>query len=175
MEHSLKEEYKPGNPFFFALATMGDAISYQNFTFLIFTFYYAVIGLDVNLMALGFIGWSLWNSINDPLVGLISDRTKTRWGRRIPFILGSFIPLSALMILLWTPPYWDINLSYFYFLLIIVLWDTIYTTNSLNLTSLFPEMYQTEEDRAKANNFRQILLIMGLLIAFIVPTLIIAL
>lgn len=173
MDKQSKTEYTPGNPLFFALATMGDAISYQNFSFLIFTFYYAVIGLDVVNMALGFIAWSLWNSINDPLIGLISDKTKTRWGRRIPFIVGSFIPLSAIMILIWTPPFWDINLSYLYFLGIIVLWDAIYTTNSLNLTSLFPEMYQTEEERAKANNYRQMFLIAGLLIAFIVPTLII--
>ncbi|MFX1284983.1 MAG: MFS transporter [Promethearchaeota archaeon] len=176
MELWKKEEteYIPGNPVFFALATMGDAISYQNFTFLIFTFYYAVIGLNVLYIALGFIAWSLWNSINDPLIGLISDKTKTRWGRRIPFIVGSFIPLSAIMILIWTPPFWNEFWSYIYFLGIIVLWDAIYTTNSLNMTSLFPEMYQTEEERAKANNYRQIFLIIGLLISFIVPTLIIA-
>ncbi|MFW9902993.1 MAG: MFS transporter [Candidatus Thorarchaeota archaeon] len=174
MERQSETEYTPGNPLFFALTTMGDAISYQNFSFLIFTFYYAVIGLNVIYMSLGFIAWSLWNSLNDPIIGLISDRTKTRWGRRIPFIVGSFIPLSAMMILIWTPPFWNLNWSYWYFLGIIVLWDTIYTTNSLNMTSLFPEMYQTEDDRAKANNFRQIFIILGLLIAFIVPTLIIS-
>lgn len=166
-------EYKPGNPIFFALASMGDAISYQSFTFLVFTFYYAVLRIDVGLIALGFIVWSLWNSINDPIAGLISDRTKTRWGRRIPFIVATFIPLSAMMIFLWTPPYWDANLSYIYFLFIIVLFDAIYTTNSLNLTSLFPEMYQTEKERASANNWRQLLLIAGLLIAFLTPTMVI--
>ncbi len=173
MSTKNSEEYKPGNPIFFALATMGDAISYQSFTFLIFTFYYAVIRIDVGLIALGFILWSLWNSINDPIAGLISDRTKTRWGRRIPFRVGTFIPLSAMMIVLWTPPYWDANLSYLYFLFIIMLFDTIYTTNSLNLTSLFPEMYQTEEERAGANNWRQLFLVAGLLIAFLAPTMVI--
>ena len=181
MEKALESEYRPGNPLFFALASMGDAISYQFFTFLIFTFYYAVLQIDVILIAVGFIVWSLWNSINDPLAGLISDRTQTRWGRRIPFIAATFIPLSAILILLWTPPYWDQTeifgienfFSYFYFIIIICLFDLIYTVNSLNLTSLFPEMYQTEEERAKANNYRQIFLILGLLIAFVAPTLLI--
>ena len=114
MDKQSESEYTPGNPLFFAIATMGDALSYQNFNFLIFTFYYAVIGLNVVYIALGFVAWSLWNSINDPLVGLISDKTKTRWGRRIPFIVGSFIPLSAIMILIWTPPFWNLDWSYLY-------------------------------------------------------------
>ncbi|MFW9916912.1 MAG: MFS transporter [Candidatus Thorarchaeota archaeon] len=84
---------------------------------------------------------------------------------------GSGLPLASMMILLWTPPHWSKELSYVYFLLVIMLFDTIYTVNSLNLTSLFPEMYQSEEERAQANTMRQILLMVGLIVAAITPTL----
>ena len=96
MDSPADESYKPGKPFFFALATMGDAISYQTFSFLVFTFYYAVVGLNVVWIAVGSIAWSIWNSINDPLAGIISDRTNTRWGRRTPHIVATFVPLASM-------------------------------------------------------------------------------
>ncbi|MFX1255027.1 MAG: MFS transporter [Promethearchaeota archaeon] len=169
-----ENEYKPGNKIAFAIGALSDSISYQTFTFLIFTFYFAVIGINVNLITIGFILWSVWNAINDPIAGFISDRTNTRWGRRIPYIAITFIPLSALMLFLWTPPFFDLNLSYLYFLVVIMIFDAIYTANSLNLTSLFPEMYLDESERASANNLRQIFLIIGLLIAFVTPTIFIS-
>lgn len=170
-------DYKPGNKIAFAFGAIGDIISYQTFTFLIFTFYYAVIGIDINMVTLGFIVWSLWNAINDPLAGFISDRTNTRWGRRVPFIVITFIPLALLMYLLWTPPFPESDpktLSFIYFLLIIMIFDGVYTVNSLNLTSLFPEMYPNDKERASANKYRQVFIIFGLIFAFVAPTLFIS-
>ncbi len=169
MEKQL-EDYIPGNKVAFGFGALGDSISYQVFTFLVFTFYYAVIGLDINMVTLAFIVWSVWNAINDPLAGLVSDKTNTKYGRRIPYIALTFLPLSLLMLILWTPPVGSMLWSFLYFLGIIVLFDFVYTFNSLNMTSLFPEMYLTEEERSSANNVRQIFLVIGLLIAFLVPT-----
>ncbi len=173
MEKQL-EDYIPGNKVAFGFGALGDSISYQVFTFLVFTFYYAVIGLDINLVTLGFVAWSVWNAINDPLAGLVSDKTNTKYGRRIPYIALTFLPLSLLMLILWTPPVGSTLWSFIYFIGIIMLFDTVYTFNSLNLTSLFPEMYLTEEARCSANNIRQIFLVIGLLIAFLIPTFLIS-
>ena len=167
-------EYKPGNKFAFGIGATSDNIGYQAFTFLVFTFYYAVIGIDVNLVTIGFVVWSLWNALNDPLLGFLSDRTKTRWGRRTPYIMVSFIPLSLMMIFLWTPPVGDVTLSFIYFLLAIMIFDGLYTMNSLNLTALFPEMWLDEKERTSANNIRQIFTVVALLIAFLVPTFLIS-
>ncbi len=166
--------YIPGNKVAFGFGALSDSVAYQVFTFLVFTFYYGVLGIDINLVTLGFVTWSVWNAINDPLAGLISDKTKTRWGRRVPYVGLTFLPLSLLMIVLWTPPVGSLLWSFIYFVIIIMIFDTVYTFNSLNLTSLFPEMYLTEPERASANNIRQIFLILGLLIAFLVPTLLIS-
>ncbi|MFW9849809.1 MAG: MFS transporter [Candidatus Thorarchaeota archaeon] len=169
-----RDEYKPGNKVAFGIGATSDGITYQSFTFLVFTFYYAVVGIDVNLVTIGFILWSIWNALNDPLIGFISDRTKTRWGRRVPYVIVSFIPLSLMMIFLWTPPVGDSSLSFIYFLLAIMVFDTLYTMNSLNLTALFPEMWLEEKERTSANNVRQIFTIVALLIAFLVPTFLIS-
>ena len=47
--------------------------SYQTFALLIFTFYFTIVGLNVILISIAFFIWSLWNSINDPLLGSLSD------------------------------------------------------------------------------------------------------
>ena len=68
----------------YGIGQFSDTIAIQMFVFYIFTFYYAVVGLDVNLITLVYILWSIWNSINDPLMGTLSDRMGSRWGRRGP-------------------------------------------------------------------------------------------
>ena len=167
-------EYKPGNKVAFGLGSSGDQIVYFSFTFLIFTFYYSVVGINVIWVSAGFIIWSIWNAINDPLIGLISDKTNTKWGRRLPYMIGGFIPLSLMMIFLWTPPLGGDTLSFIYFLIVILLFDTLFTTVSLNQTAAFPEMWIDEKDRNAANNIRQVFTIVGLIIAFIIPTLLIS-
>ncbi|MFO7835534.1 MAG: MFS transporter [Candidatus Thorarchaeota archaeon] len=169
-----EDEYEPGNKIAYGFGAFADTVAYQVFTFLVFTFYYAVVGIDINLVTLGFVVWSVWNAINDPLSGLISDRTNTRWGRRVPFIVAGAIPLSLLMYFMWTPPVGSTVWSFAYFLIAICLFDGIYTVYALNLTALFPEMYLNKEERASANNIRQIFTIVGLIVAFIVPTLLIS-
>jgi len=157
----------------YGIGQFSDTMAIQMFVFFIFTFYYAVVGINVNLIAIGYIIWSLWNSINDPLLGALSDRTKTKWGRRTPYICISFIPLCAIVVLIWMPPIGSEILSFVYFLVFLLLFDTFYTMFDLNYASLFPEQFQDLTTRAKANSIKQIFTIIGLIVVFIIPTLII--
>ena len=59
----------------FSLGEIGDGVAYQTFSFLIFTFYFTVVQLPVLWISGGFIIWSFWNAINDPLFGILEDRT----------------------------------------------------------------------------------------------------
>jgi GPH family glycoside/pentoside/hexuronide:cation symporter len=155
---------------FYSFAGIADTMSYQMFTFYIFNFYYTVIIGDIWLVTLGYILWSVWNAINDPLLGILSDRTSTRWGRRKPHIIAGIIPTCILIILLWTAPLDNPTLGFIYFIIVINLFDTFYTAYSLNQTSLFPEMYQDLDQRARANNYVAIFNIIGLLFAALLPS-----
>jgi len=174
-----RKESKTGKiAVFFSCGQLSDIISYQAFTFLIFTFYYSVIGINVGLITIGFIIWSIWNSINDPVLGYLSDRTHTKWGRRIPYIMIALIPLALIMFLLFTPPK-SIGITneisnFVYFFIIIIVFELFYTMYSLNLTSMFPETFISKEERIKGNNIRQVFSIIGLVIAFILPSLFIS-
>ncbi|MHA2358384.1 MAG: MFS transporter [Candidatus Heimdallarchaeaceae archaeon] len=162
----------------FATGEITDAVAYQGFSFLIFTFYYAVVGIKVEHVMLVYILWSIYNAINDPVLGGISDKTRTRrfgGGRRRPWMIVAWIPLSLIMFFLFTPfstyehhPIWVV----IYFFLIICIFDTIYTAFSLNRTSLYPEMFRTDKEREEAGAGRRIMMVIGLILAMGLPTVI---
>jgi len=162
----------------FSFGQIADITAYQSFILLIFTFYYSVVGIRIELITAGFIIWSIWNAFNDPILGYFSDRTHTKWGRRRPWIMISFIPLSIIMIFLFTPPF-PIGITnpqfgnFAYFLIIIIIFEFFYTMYSLNVTSMFPEVFLSPKERTQGNNIRAVYTIIGLIVAFILPGLII--
>ena len=74
------------------------------FNLWVFTFYFAAVELSMGYIMTAFIIWTIWNAFNDPLIGYLSDRAHTRFGRRRIFIMIGFIPVLALEILIWLPP-----------------------------------------------------------------------
>jgi len=175
---SEKEKGTLKKAFFYSFGQISDQTAYQSFILLVFTFYFAVVQIDIWLITLGYIIWSIWNMFNDPLIGYLSDRTHTRWGRRLPYIIVFFVPLALIMYFLFTPPLpiGPANQvgNFFYFLMIIIVFELFYTAFSLNYTSLFPEIFLSKKERTKGNNVRQIFTIISLIFAFILPGLIIS-
>ncbi|MFW9783913.1 MAG: MFS transporter, partial [Candidatus Heimdallarchaeota archaeon] len=159
----------------FACGEVGDNVALNTFTFLIFTFYFAVVGIPTTLMTLGFILWALWNAVNDPLIGYLSDKTKSRWGRRIPWMIGAAIPLGVLMILLFTPPstYEESPSVFLYFIIILILFDIAYTSFNLNYNALFSEMFVEMKTRSATGRIRIIFVLLATMFALVFPTFII--
>ncbi|TFF95296.1 MAG: MFS transporter [Promethearchaeota archaeon] len=165
------EEFSTKLALGYSIGQFSDTIAIETFTFFLFTFYYSVVELNIDLITIGFIIWAIWNAFNDPMLGVISDKTHSKWGRRIPYIIIAIGPLCVVTYLLWTPPLGSEVSSFIYFLIIIILFEFFYTMYDLNYASLFPEMFLEPENRAKANTIKQIMTIFGLIVAFIAPTL----
>lgn len=159
----------------FSIGEIGDGVAYQTFSFLIFPFYFSVVKLPVAWISAGFIIWSIWNAINDPLIGFFSDKTKSRRGRRIIWMICATLPLALIMVFLFTPPIerGSDEEKFIYFLIVLMLFDTIYTAFNLNYNALWSEMFITMEDRSEVGRLRGIFVIVSLLFAFVLPTLII--
>jgi len=118
--------------------------------------------------------YGVWNAVNDPIAGFISDSTKTKWGRRIPYILFGSIPFGLAYFFLWAPPFTsaDMTALFWYFLFFICLFDTLYTIVVINWASLYPEMYPSLKERAQVNSYRQTFGMIGLVIGIALPPLI---
>ena len=102
----------------------------------------------------------IWDAINDPIVGVLSDRTKTRWGRRYPWIICGAIPLGFFFFLHWIIPTFssDPNANqwslFWYYVGISILFNTAYTAVNLPYTALTPEITQDYDERTSLNSFR---------------------
>jgi Na+/melibiose symporter-like transporter len=96
----------------YSVGAIANGIKTDTFTFFLLFFYSRVIGLDPLLASLA-IGLALIiDSFTDPLMGTISDRTNSKYGRRHPFMFVSFLPIAIFYILLFTPkPDWGLSQS----------------------------------------------------------------
>jgi len=168
------EDYSTKGAVAYSFGQLSLITAYQSFSFLVFTFYFAVVIIDVNLITIGYLIWTVWNAFNDPIMGYLSDRTHTKYGRRRPYIMIFLIPLALTMFFLFFAPisYGITNQfsNFIYFVIIILIFEFCYTTYDINLSSMFPEIFISEESRIKANNIRQIFTIVGLIFAFILPS-----
>lgn len=157
----------------YALGSLGVALSYQAFGTYIQFLYIDILGLKAQLVGAGWAVYGLWNAINDPLAGYLSDRTRTRWGRRRPWIAATFIPVGLFFYLLWVPPQPLLQGGetplFVYFMAAVLIFDLLWTLVVMSWTALFPEMIPDEKERAGVSGWRQVFSVVGLLLGVALP------
>lgn len=133
-----------------------------------------VIGLAPGVAAISiFVGRS-WDYVNDPLLGHLSDRTRSRWGRRRPFLLFGALPFALCFSLLWWKP--PINGTVglaAYYAVAYLLFDTAATFAYMPYYALTPELTPDYDERTALTSYRMFFSIFASLIAFTVPLFII--
>ncbi len=121
-----------------------------------------VVGLDPQLASLGAMIGLIWDAFNDPLVGMLSDRVKTRWGRRRPFLLFFSIPYGIISVLLWTAPAWNSQIGLtLYVTIAFMVVDTLGTLLSVPYLSLIPDLSQDYDERTSIAGFKTAFQLIG--------------
>jgi len=141
--------------------------------------YFAIFLTDVVGVAPGtaavaiFIGRS-WDYINDPIIGYLSDRTRTRWGRRRPFLLFGALPFALTYLLMWyRPPIENQAGLAAYYALAYVLFESAATLVYMPYFALTPELTSNYDERTALTTYRMFFSILGSLIAFTIPLMIV--
>jgi glycoside/pentoside/hexuronide:cation symporter, GPH family len=123
-----------------------------------------VVGLEPRLASFGALIGILWDAINDPMIGILSDRIHTRWGRRRPFLLWFAIPFGFSFIILWSAPNWESpNALLTYVTLSFMLADTLQTLVGIPFLSLTPELTSDYDERTTLTSFRSFFQLAGAL------------
>jgi len=136
----------------------------QTFSAFVVYFYVAHLGVPAEWVAAAMIAHGVLNAVLNPVVGAVSDRVRTPWGRRIPWIGLGIVPLVVAFSLVWMPPDLPVPGLIVWFLVVVAVYDIAFVVVVLNISALFPEMFRTTEERARGNVPRQIFAILGMVL-----------
>lgn len=114
-----------------------------------------VVGLDPRLASVAALVGVLWDALNDPVVGTLSDNLRTRFGRRRPFLLAFAIPFGLCFLVLWWAPPWQNEIAVMVtVMLAYMLSDTLQTLVTVPFFALTPELTPDYDERTSLTGFR---------------------
>ncbi|MBD1876642.1 MFS transporter [Nodosilinea sp. FACHB-131] len=96
----------------------------------------------------------IWDAFNDPFIGYLSDKTRTRWGRRYPWIVLGAIPFGVTFFLTWVVPDWGDTARFWYYVVMSLLFQVFYTVVNLPYTTLTAELTKDYDERTELTAFR---------------------
>ncbi|MEH1928444.1 MFS transporter [Nostoc sp.] len=140
---------------------LGPAITANISVFYLLFFFTNIAGIPAGLAGAILMIGKIWDGINDPVIGFLSDKTKSRrWGRRLPWMFYGAIPFGIFFFLQWIVPRFTANQSnniwplFWYYVVIGVLSQSFFTVVNLPYTAMTPELTQDYDERTGLNSFR---------------------
>lgn len=145
----------------FGAGDLGPAMVTAVSGFFLLNFLINVAGLEPGPAGTLLLVVKIWDSVNDPLVGWLTDKTKSGMGRRRPWILYGAIPFGLFFFLHWIVPPIGEGLKFWYYLVIALLLDTAFTVVNVPYTALTAELSLDYDERTSLNSFRFSFSILG--------------
>ena len=147
----------------------------------VFKFYETEIGLTAGYAALATIIYSLWNAVNDPVIGYITNRKaplSRLLGRRFPWIIIGLISSAVFFVLIFSvPESWRLEVRtnplpvFLWMVLTICLYDGCYSLWEVNYQSVYPDKFRSQEIRTKAAAISTAVGVLGVAAGFVIPPL----
>ncbi len=138
----------------YGLGDAGTGLAATQFGFFLFRFFICSAGLPVLIAGSLLMLIKIWDAINDPLIGWLSDRTKSRWGPRIPWMLIAAVPLGLSLAAIWWIPAGPVINRTIYYTLISIIVMTAYTSINLPFAALSTEISEKTSIRTRLNASR---------------------
>ncbi len=144
----------------FGAGDLGPAMNANLVIFFQLVFLTNVAGIPAGLAGSILLVSKIWDAVNDPIVGVLTDKTQSkRWGRRLPWLLYGALPFGIFSFLLWILPrfggelpnvWWLLT----YYIIIGAIGQVFYTVVNLPYTAMTPELTQDYDERTQLNSFR---------------------
>ncbi len=157
----------------YGICDLGGSLHFTVIAFWLLIYLTDTVGIAAGLAGVVVMAGRIWDAITDPIVGYVSDRTNTRWGRRRPYIFFGSIPMFLAMVVLFTNPGGlmgpDWNPAEHQTFLVVwgilafCLLETFFTVVNIPYSSLTPDLTQDFHERSSLNGFRFVSAVVGTL------------
>ncbi len=133
-----------------------------------------VVGIEPRIASVGALVGIIWDAVNDPIIGMISDRVKSRLGRRRPFLLWFSFPFGLSFIVLWSAPHWENQIALMaYITLAFMISDTFTTLVAVPYMALTPELTRDYDERTTLSSFRTVFQLLAAIMVVITAPMIV--
>ena len=159
----------------YGVGELAAAVPASLSAFFVLYFFTTVAGLSPALAATVLLVGRLWDAINDPLVGWLSDRTVSPLGRRFPWMLGGAVPMALCAVLLWTVPPTDNQWAIFaYYVVLSGFAFAAFTAVQLPYTALAAELSDDYDERTDLIGMKSAFSIGGSIAALVMAQIVFA-
>jgi glycoside/pentoside/hexuronide:cation symporter, GPH family len=139
----------------YGVCDLGGNLFFTIVAFLLLNYLTDTVGISAGLAGVVIMVGKVWDAITDPVVGYLSDRTRTKWGRRRPYMLFGSFPLFVAMVLMFTNPKLDSQGQLVIWgIIVYCLLCTAYTLVNIPYNSMTPELTKDFHERSSLNGYR---------------------
>ena len=139
----------------YGVCDLGGNLFFTVIAFLLLNYLTDTVGIAAGLAGSVIMIGKIWDAITDPMAGYLSDRTRTRWGRRRPYIFFGSFPLFAAMVVMFTHPGLTDQVHLFIWAIgVYCFLCTAYTLVNIPYNSMTPELTQDFHERTSLNGYR---------------------
>jgi GPH family glycoside/pentoside/hexuronide:cation symporter len=149
----------------FGVGDLGGNLYFTVIAFWMLNYLTDTVGISAGMAGVVVMIGKIWDAVTDPMMGYISDRTRTRWGRRRPYLLFGSFPWFAAMIFMFTNPRLESHAGLFLWgVIAYCLLSTAFTVVNVPYSSLTPELTKDYHERTSLNGFRSTFMVIGTLL-----------
>ena len=153
-------------PFNYAIGFFGMSIPINMLKTFAFTFYVLQRGVTTTQWATMMLIYAFIDAIDNPVYGFLSDRTRSRWGRRRPWLtIGTPLLVLCFIAFYNMPAFLAGNSVFAYCMLFYILTGTLDSVINANYAALFPELFPNDAIRAKTNAMRQAFMLVAMILS----------
>ena len=140
---SFREKYSYG------IGALGKDLAYAIVSSYLMIYFTDAIGLNPAFVGVLFLVARMWDAFNDPMMGMVVDNTRSKWGKFRPWILIGTVVNAAVVVFLFKKPNLEGNALYVYYSVMYILWGMTYTIMDIPYWSMIPSLSSDKEEREK--------------------------